>query len=210
VQSTPAVPQATRPRPGPWTWAVAASPLLTLGIAVIGALFTNPGGNLSGLVTISWLAGGIFAFIAARMDVRAMRRAGDPAHARLSFICILLSGWAYLLARAIKRRTGADWGVFAACAAATVLVLAIVTPVAATVQTANMTFNQAKAQSDIAAWIKTNSGYTVTVACPPDPSMTVGTKLTCIATAADGSTTPVDVTVQDNSGDITWQVGGGS
>ena len=55
--------------------------------------------------------------------------------------------------------------------------------------------------------VKTNDGETATVSCPPNPSMTVGTKFTCIATAADGSTIPVDVTVTDNTGDITWQVG---
>ena len=35
--------------------------------------------------------------------------------------------------------------------------------------------------------------------------MTAGTKFTCVATADDGSTVLVDVTVQDDGGDSVWQ-----
>jgi hypothetical protein len=96
---------------------------------------------------------------------------------------------------------------FAAGAAVLFIVLALALPIAGGAKASNETFDQARAQSQIAAWIKQKSGSTVTVACPSDPPMTAGTKFTCVATASDGSTIPIDVTIQDDSGDIVWQAG---
>jgi len=48
----------------------------------------------------------------------------------------------------------------------------------------------------------------VTVDCPQNPPMNPGSTFQCVATATDGSTVFVTVTVQDTSGDITWRVNG--
>jgi len=55
----------------------------------------------------------LLAFVAALMDVRSLHTADDPIYPAMAGLCLLLSGWAYLLARAIKRRRGRA-GVFAA------------------------------------------------------------------------------------------------
>ena len=201
------VQRASATKPGPWAWAIAAGPALSLAVAVGGAVATSPGSTLSGPITIGWFAGAVFAFVAALMDVRWLGRRGDPAYPALTVICLLLSGWAYLLARAIKRRNGADWEVFAACAAATALVFAIVVPIATAAKTGSMIFNQTKAHSDIAAWFESKTGSSARVNCPVDPPMEPGTTFTCIATTSGGSTVPIAVMVQDNSGDVVWQLG---
>lgn len=192
-------------RPGPWAWAVAATPFAGLAAAVILAALTGPAFGTSACVTIGYFTGGILAFIAALMDVRSLRAAGDPIYPGMAGLCFLLSGWAYLLARAIKRRTGADWGVFAAGLGAAVVVLAVAIPVAGGAKTSNEVFNQSGVQAQIAQAIKAKTGDTVTVACPEDPPMNPGSSFDCIATAPDNSTAAIKVTIQDNSGDYIWQ-----
>lgn len=91
----------------------------------------------------------VFAFIAAVMDARSLRKADDRAPGFLSGVRLVLGGWAYLLVRAIRRKTGADWGVFAAaCIAATILT--IVSPVANAVRTSNSYSEIPKLQAAIA------------------------------------------------------------
>jgi hypothetical protein len=199
-----AVPPA--PRPGPWAWAVAATPLVGLGAAVILAAATGPDVGTSTCVTIGYFAGAILAFIAALMDVRSLRAASDPIYPGMAALCLLLSGWAYLLARAIKRRAGVDWGVFAAGLGAAVVVLAVSVPVAGGAKASNGVFDQSGVQAQIAKALKAKSGYAFTVACPHDPSMNPGSSFDCIATAPDNSTAEVKVTIQDISGDYIWQV----
>lgn len=104
------LPVLPAPRPGPWAWAVAATPLVSLGAAVVLAAATGPDVGTSTCVTIGYFTGAILAFIAALMDVRSLRAASDPIYPGMAALCLLLSGWAYLLARAITRRAGADWG----------------------------------------------------------------------------------------------------
>jgi hypothetical protein len=191
----------------PWAWAVAAAPAAGLAVTVIFASASGVSLSTGACITIGYLAGDVLAFIFALKDTRWLRQAGDPAYPSMAVLCLLLSGWAYLLARAVKRKSGADWGVFAAGLGVLVIVLAIATPLANAAKASNEVFNQSGVQSQIASWVKQKSGYAVTVACPSDPPMTAGTKFTCIATATDGSTVPIDVTVQDNSGDIVWQAG---
>jgi hypothetical protein len=193
--------------PGPWVWPIAAAPVASLAVAVILASVSGPSLSTGACVTISYLAGDVLAFIFALRDTRWLRGAGDPAYPSMAFLCLLLSGWAYLLARAIRRKSGPDWGAFAAGAAVLVIVLAIAAPLANAAKTSNEVFNQSGVQSQIASWVRQKSGDTVTVACPSDPQMSAGSTFTCVATAADGSTVPIDVTVQDNSGDIVWQAG---
>ena len=118
--------------------------------------------------------------------------------------------WAYLWARAVKRpgRTNADWGLLAASIAAWLLVIVISSPVIGAVTTDSSTFNQVGAQAQIAKGIKAQTGSTVTVSCPANPPLNPGSQFKCIATAADGSSTIVTVTIQDRQGDVVWQTGG--
>lgn len=81
-------------------------------------------------------------------------------------------------------------------------------PVIGAATTSGETFNQARVQTDLAKAIKAKSGYAVKVECPQNPPLNPGSKFTCIATAADGSTVPGNITIQDRSGDYLWQVGG--
>lgn len=201
-----AAPQVSRP--GPWAWTIAASPAVSLAVAgVIANAAATPGGSSGPAITIGWLSGCVLGCAAAYMDARQAIRRGEPGSRGLALICLLLSGWAYLLVRAIRSKTSAWWGVFAAGAAAALTAILIIGPVASAAQGAGLTFEQAKVQSAIAAWVKGKTGDAVKVSCPPDPQMTAGSTFTCIATAADGSTAPVDVTVTNNSGSIEWQFG---
>jgi len=199
---------AARTKPGPWTWTVAAAPLTALGIAAVGALFISPGSGVSGPVLAGWLGAALLSWIASEMDARSLKRSGDARLAGWGMICIIFSGWAYLLVRAIKLRTGADWGIFAACAALLVFVLAGIYPLANAVKDSNAVFDQAGLQNAIAAKLAKDAGSPVNVSCPASPEMTAGTRFTCLATASDGSTATVNVTMQDNRGDVVWQVAG--
>lgn len=69
-------------------------------------------------------------------------------------------------------------------------------------------FNQSRVQAQIANAIKKRTGVSVTVDCPRDPSLSPSSQFQCVATASDGSTVMVNVTIQDNSGDYTWQTAG--
>ena len=151
----------------------------------------------------------LFAIFAAFRDIRALRTAGEPLNPALAWWCLLVP-WAYLWARAVKRpgRTNADWGLLVTSVAAWLLVIVISSPVIRAVTTDSATFNQAGAQAQIAKGIEAQTGSTVTVNCPEDPPLNPGSKFECIATAADGSTTLVTVTIQDRSGDVIWQTGG--
>ena len=193
-------------RPGPWAWVVAATPLGSLAAAVILAAVTGPDVGISTCVAVGYFAGAILAFIAAVMDVRSLRAVGDPVYPGMAALCLVLSGWAYLLARAIKRRAGIDWGVFAAGFGAAVIVLAVAVPVASGAKSSNEMFDQAGVQAQIAKAIKGKTGEAVAVACPHDPPMNPGESFDCIATAPDNSTAEIQVTIQDTSGDYIWQV----
>jgi len=193
--------------PAPWAWVVAAVPVIAIAIAALASTAATSADSAN-CVTAGWLIADIIGIVAAWQDARVLLRRGEITGTGYAWLS-LLGGWPYLWARAVKRagRTKADWWLFAGATAVWVAAVMISVPLGGGGQ-GSMTFNQAGAQSQIAAWIKAKSGYTVKVACPSDPSMTAGTKFTCIATAANGSTLPVDVTVQDNSGDIVWQAGG--
>jgi hypothetical protein len=173
---------------------------------VILAGVTGPDVGTSTCVTVGYFAGAILAFLAAVMDTRSLRAAGDPIYPGMAGLCLVLSGWAYLLARAIKRRAGADWGVFAAGFGAAVILLAVAVPVASGAKTSNEVFDQAGVQAQIAKAVKDKTGEAVTVACPHDPPMNPGSSFDCIATAPDNSTAEIQVTIQDTSGDYIWQV----
>jgi hypothetical protein len=196
-------------RPGPWTWAVALMPVAALGVAAIGAMIIDPDSSVGGPVAAGIIAADVLAFIAAEVDSKKLKKAGDSRLSGWGPVCVILSAWAYLLVRAIRRRSGADWGVFAACAAVTILVIAIINPLASAVRTSNAAFDIPAMQSRMSAELTKDAGSPVKVWCPADPPDRAGTKFTCIATASDGSTADIDVAVQDDRGDITWQVQGG-
>jgi hypothetical protein len=208
VPLTPVVPAAIQLR-RPWPWAVAGAPLVQLGVAIMAAFLGGPSGTAGEYLLIGALVAALFAIIAARRDVKALRAAGETVSPAMASWC-LLSPWAYLIARAVRRssRTGADWGLLAGTAAIWLIALVISVPIINSVITDASTINQAQLQSQIASSIKAKSGVAVTVNCPKDPPVNPGSQFQCIATAADGSTVGVTVTVQDRSGDVIWQVTG--
>ncbi len=193
----------------PWPWAVAAAPLVQLGIAVLAAVLSSPDDNVLACLLCGAVVAFLFAIFAASRDIRALRAAGESLNPALAWWCLLVP-WAYLWARAVKRpgRTNADWGLLAASIAAWLLVIVISSQVIGAVTTDSATFNQAGAQAQIAKGIKAQTGSTVTVSCPTNPPLNPGSQFKCIATAADGSSTIVTVTIQDRQGDMIWQAGG--
>ena len=203
------VPSPRSVPPGPWAWGVASAPLLLLGVAAAVAAVASVNIGVSQCLLIGALAADVFAIVAAYRDARALRAAGEPVGAHLAWWCLLVP-WAYLWARAVKRvnKGSADWGLLVGAAAAWLLVLVVSVPVIGSVITDSAIFEQAQVQSQIASGIKAKSGVAVTVSCPKDPPLNPGSQFQCVATAADGSTTLVTVTIQDRQGDIIWQTGG--
>ncbi len=195
--------------PAPWAWAVACSPLLLLGVAAIVAMLAGPNVGVSQCLLLGGAVADIFAIFAASRDARALRAAGEPVSSGLAWWCVLVP-WAYLWARAVKRtnKANADWGLLAAAVAVWLLAVVISVPVTGSASTTGATFNRAQVQSDVASAIKAKTGTAVTVDCPQDPPLNPGSKFQCVATAADGSTAFVNITIQDRSGDYIWQVGG--
>ncbi len=116
--------------PIPWAWGVAAMPVIQLIVGVVvglaaGMSVGGPGAVFAGVIVAALL--GIFMAV---KDARALRAAGEPFSSGLVAWC-LLSGWAYLLARAIKRvnRTNKDWVLFTVSALTWLVVVVIATPV---------------------------------------------------------------------------------
>ena len=203
------VPGARSAAPGPWAWGVAATPLLLLGVAAVVATVASVNIGVSQCLLIGALVADVFAIFAAYRDARALRAAGEPVGGGLAWWCLLVP-WAYLWARAVKRvdKGSADWGLLVGAAAAWLLVLLISAPVIGSVITNSETFNQAQVQAQIASGIQSQTRTAVTVSCPQDPPLSPGSQFQCIATEADGSTIPVTVTIDDRSGQYTWQTGG--
>ena len=193
----------------PWAWAVAAAPAILLGVAIVAAILASPNGTVTEYLLIGAVLSDAFATFAAWRDARALREAGEPVSGGLAWWCLLVP-WAYLWARAVKRvnKTSGDWALLAGAAAVWLVVIVISTPVIDSVITNSETLNQARLQSQIASGIKSQTGEVTTVQCPQDPPLNPGSQFQCVATATDGSTTMVTVTVQDRNGDIIWQTGG--
>jgi hypothetical protein len=194
--------------PGLWAWVVAAAPLVLLGVAILAAALLGADGTTSAYLLVGAGVADVLAIIAAEFDTKALRAAGEPVSSALGWWCLLVP-WAYLWARAVKRtrKTGADWALFAGSVIAWLLVIVIAVPVTGSVMTNSSVFDRARAQADIAKGIKAQSGVTATVNCPQDPALNPGSQFQCVATASDGSTAMVTVTIQDRKGDYTWQTG---
>lgn len=195
--------------PVPWAWGVAAMPVIQLVIGVglglsVGVSVGGPAAVFAGVLAAAALG----IFMAVR-DARALRAAGETFPSGLAAWC-LLGGWAYLLARAIKRanRTNSDWVLFGVSVVTWLVVIVIMTPMINAAITSGSVFNRAKVQSNIARGIYNQTGMPVTVNCPQDPPISPGSQFQCVATASYGSTSMVTVTIQDNTGDFTWQVTG--
>jgi len=178
-------------------------------VAALVAVLAAPNAGVSQCLLIGAVVADAFAIFAASKDAQALRAAGEPVEAGLAWWCLLLP-WVYLWARALRRvnKSNADWGLLAGAIAVWLLAIVVSVPVIGSATTTDETFNRAQAQADIAKGIKAQLGVAVTVNCPQDPPLDPGSKFECIATAADGSTTLVTVTIQDRSGDVIWQTGG--
>lgn len=61
-------------------------------------------------------------------------------------------------------------------------------------------------ESEIESGIRRQTDLTATVECPSSIDWEVGRTFNCIATASDGSRAAVEVTMENDDGDITWRV----
>lgn len=62
-------------------------------------------------------------------------------------------------------------------------------------------------ETDISGGIERQTGIAVrSVDCPDDVDVEAGDKFTCTVTAEDGSTAAVDVTQEDDEGNVRWQL----
>lgn len=185
-----------------WAWAVASSPLLLLAVAAVVAK-----AGLSQPLLIGAAVADVLAVFAAARDARALRAAGEPVGPGLAWWCLLLP-WIYLWARALRRvnKGYADWALLAAAVTVWLLVIVVSVPVIGRATGGGQTFDRAQAQAVIAKGIRAQLGVAVTVDCPQDPPLNPGSQFQCVATAADGSASTVNV--QDRGGDVTWQTGG--
>jgi hypothetical protein len=213
-EAPPAVPAAAAPPgtgPSWWAWAVALSPLLWLAVAALTAFQLGPSANLSGPgpVLAGSVTAGAFAVFAAWRDTVALRASGECSKGAYAWWC-LVAGWAYMTGRLIRLRSrrGTDKTLVAVAAAAWIAAVISVGAVAASAQSAGTVLNRPKLQQDIASWIRSRTGEAATVNCPADPAMSQGSQFDCVATAQDGSTAVVTVTVQDSQGDVVWKVTG--
>ena len=201
-------PAATPPQapPGPpvrWAWALALTPAAWAGAAALVAAGTG----ISFGSGISWTAlpALVFAMFAASADTRALRQAGERAPGLLPWL-VLIGPWAYLLARAARRRglPGPRWSLPVTGAVSWLAAIAALAAAAA-VAAPGLQLDRAALQADIEKGIRTQQGVAVTADCPQDPPMNPGSVFQCTATAADRSVAIVTVTVQD---DIVWKVTG--
>ena len=142
AQPTVAPPTAQPSAPDSWAWAVAASPLVLLGIAVLVSVLASPDAGVPQCLLAGNIVATVFAVVAAVRDARALRETGEPVGPGLAWWC-LLAPWAYLIARAVKRtrKTGTDWGIFAAGVIAWLVVIVISVPVTGSSAPQQMTVN---------------------------------------------------------------------
>ncbi len=200
----PAFGEATREIASEATaWALAATPLVGLvAELVIAALFANLG--ISTAVWLGLLVGWACGVPLAIVDYRALRRLGeDPAH----WAVALVAPWAYLCARAIRRRPApwTTWAALGLCATLTLLTILVSTPLTRSVLTANAVFDQGRVQREIAAQVKRQSGVTVKVSCPKDPPLSAGSTFRCLVKGGGGASFAI-VTMEDGSGSYTWLI----
>lgn len=195
--------------PFPWAWGVAAMPVIQLAAGVVVGLAGGMPLGGPGAVLIGVLVATVLGIWMAVRDARTLRAAGESFSSGLAAWC-LIAGWVYLLARAIKRvrRTNKDWGLFAASLIVWLVVIVIEASVINSAVVSGSVFNRSKVQTDVAQAIQAKTGVSVTVDCPQNPSLTPGSQFQCVATGNDGSTAMVTITIQDSSGDYTWQVTG--
>jgi len=72
------------------------------------------------------------------------------------------------------------------------------------------TLDGASIEGQIADGIGNQAGGTWTVSCPDSVDAKLGGTFTCEAKSEDGQTVTVDVTQDDDQGNVTWSVGGGT
>lgn len=70
------------------------------------------------------------------------------------------------------------------------------------------TVDTQKAEEEIAKGIQEQTGISVTVVCPEDVEAEAGGTFTCTATDAEGNDAAVNVTQEDDEGNIQWELGG--
>jgi hypothetical protein len=182
--------------------------VILLAVAAVAAALGGPSPGVVGYIWIGNIVATVLTVFMAYRDARALKVSGELAGTGLAWWS-LLTPWAYLWARAVKKanRTNGDWGLLAASLTLWVLVIVIATPLVSSVATANAVFDRAKVQAAVAKGIQDQSGIAVNVNCPQNPPMNPGTQFQCVATAKDGSRAFVTITVQGKNGGYTWRVG---
>jgi hypothetical protein len=87
------------------------------------------------------------------------------------------------------------------------LLLLVVLLGACQVSVSDDTLDADKLELEVGRGIEEQTGIQVeSVDCPDDVQIQAGDTFTCTVTAEDGSTAPVDVTQQDDEGNVTWEI----
>jgi hypothetical protein len=63
-------------------------------------------------------------------------------------------------------------------------------------------------EQQVAESLSQSTGLTTTVICPDEVTIAAGDTFTCTATTDDGRTAQIEVTQDDDQGNVTWQVAG--
>ncbi|EFC81187.1 DUF4333 domain-containing protein [Parafrankia sp. EUN1f] len=182
-------------------WVAASAPLVGLVAAVVvGVMF--PGLGIVTAVSLGLLVGWGCGALVAVIDRRLLRALGeDPAHWAWS----LIAPWAYLLARALRRRPASwtTWTALGLCVGLTFLSAVLAPPLTRSVRSSTAVFNRDQVQQDVAAEVERQTGIPVIVSCPEDPPLSAGSSFHC-AVRGDDLVAVAVVTMADDSGGYTW------
>ena len=72
--------------------------------------------------------------------------------------------------------------------------------------TTSVSLNSDNLQNEIAAWLQTNYQVTADVSCPDDRPIKQGDVFTCMASTDDGQGFTLQVTQNDDAGNVSWVV----
>ncbi|ONH51774.1 hypothetical protein CcI49_34840 [Frankia sp. CcI49] len=182
-------------------WVAASVPLVGLVAAVVvGVMF--PGLGIATAVSLGLLVGWGCGVLVAVIDRRLLRVLGeDPAH----WAWALIAPWAYLLARALRRRPAprTTWAALGLCVVLTLLSAALAMPLTRSVWSSTAVFDRDRVQQDVAAEVERQTGIPVIVSCPEDPRLSAGSSFHC-AVRGDDLVAVAVVTMADDSGGYTW------
>jgi hypothetical protein len=98
-------------------------------------------------------------------------------------------------------------GTLPAASRGAMLLLLVVLLGACQVSVSDNKLDADKLELEVGRGIEEQTGIQVeSVDCPDDVQIQAGDTFTCTVRAEDGSTAPVDVTQQDDEGNVTWEI----